>query len=231
MARGDTLIVLDCCNAGLAAVSAMGNEDHQDEGSHHGSSDSEDIYDDDNDSVGEWDNTADHENNPAGNHPPNGRPATEQHDNEVEPQAIGTDQQDVVDPQPDDLDPQPDDLDAQPDAVDAQQDVVDDRPDNVNRLEARKELIGACGWGVETSDHMSPSMCRVLKNRLRRLGSNMSTFRLVHEMNSILVKEYVRPPAGKVSEDIPQAVHYVLRHQQPASSRRVRAGKIVLPHI
>ncbi|EUC32005.1 hypothetical protein COCCADRAFT_6178 [Bipolaris zeicola 26-R-13] len=161
MAECDTLVILDCCNAGLAAVTSTEDEDDQDDGS-----DSEDIHNEDNDSADGRDNNADRKNNST---------------------------------------------------------------DDANHLEARKELIGACGWGVGTTNHMSPAMCTVFEDHLRTPGSNMSTFRLVHEMNRILVRKYICPPAGKEPADIPQAVHYVLRHQQRESMRRVRAGKIVLP--
>ncbi|KAF1951962.1 hypothetical protein CC80DRAFT_508321 [Byssothecium circinans] len=83
------------------------------------------------------------------------------------------------------------------------------KPEALNDLlrkyptERRKELIGACGWEIETGYHLAPALCTVLKNRLPTGGSDMSTFTLVRDMNNELV--------GKSKGSAPQAVHYILQ--------------------
>lgn len=107
------------------------------------------------------------------------------------------------------------------------------------RLEERKELIGACGWGIETWGRTSPALWNVLDTRLATPGSNMSTFTLVSEMNSVLAKRFVEAKrfdqAGSSADKITQAVHYVLRDwdegRRAGEAGAERAGKIVLPNI
>lgn len=82
----------------------------------------------------------------------------------------------------------------------------------------RKELLGACSWGNETFEHMSPSLVKVL-TKARDLGlpgDVISVSTLVRMMNIDL--------AGTEGvQVVPQAVHYNLR--------RTERDPIVLPRL
>ena len=97
---------------------------------------------------------------------------------------------------------------------------TDDSASHQEVLLPRKELIGACGWGNETMNHMSPAMCKTLSALKGR--SSISTFTLVNSMNSRLVSDY------KKERYVPQAVHYVLRDTRRPNDKDMLAGKIIL---
>ncbi|KAK6384364.1 hypothetical protein LTS17_001927 [Exophiala oligosperma] len=214
-AKYDTLIILDCCNAGLAAVRDVENEYDEDGDVNQNVPELDDGQDD----ISDIDADDDDDNDDGGGG---------DDDDAIADGGDGDDNDNYGDQGGDD----------QEAADDGNQEVGAEVTGNgggngdhpVQRLKARKELIGACGWGVSTSNHMSPAMCKVLSRRLHG-HSTMSTFTLVSEMNGVQVREwnYTADP----NEEVPQAVHYVLRertHAQP-EEETMQAGKITLHRI
>jgi hypothetical protein len=161
-APGDTLIILDCCEAGLAAAEAIHTEEALE-------------------NAGDENNTEDS--------------ASNQEVLQLE-QKVEEEMQKTV-------------------GQNANSKVAPD-----HNLLPRKELIGACGWGNETMNHMSPAMCKTLSALQSR--SSISTFTLVNSMNSRLVSNY------KGNRYVPQAVHYVLRDTRRPNDKDMLAGKIIL---
>ncbi|EGX52649.1 hypothetical protein AOL_s00007g432 [Orbilia oligospora ATCC 24927] len=86
--------------------------------------------------------------------------------------------------------------------------------ENEHVIKYRKELIGACGWRAETSYHMTPTLCSVLRRGLPEVQNSMSTSTLIRRMNNRMVR------IGKAA---PQAVHYLLKRNE--------IDKIVLPRL
>ncbi|OAG35450.1 hypothetical protein AYO21_10400 [Fonsecaea monophora] len=80
----------------------------------------------------------------------------------------------------------------------------------------RKELIGACGWGLSTRNDMSEAMCTIFKNLDKKKDDTMSAITLVSRMNHHMVKSF--GGAGTV----PQAVHYLLERSAVDSIRLPR---------
>jgi hypothetical protein len=81
--------------------------------------------------------------------------------------------------------------------------------------EYRKELVGACGWGLKTQNWMSPAMSEAMRD-IPNGAMSMST--IVRRMNNILAQRYLRSRSGGDDEDyedhVPQAVHFVLRRTE-----------------
>ncbi|KAF2803055.1 uncharacterized protein BDZ99DRAFT_526801 [Mytilinidion resinicola] len=70
----------------------------------------------------------------------------------------------------------------------------------------RKELIGACGWDIDTRNHMSSALFKVMKVEFPAPRfSTMSTPTLVRRMNYSLVQHIGERRSP------PQAVHYILQ--------------------
>ena len=98
--------------------------------------------------------------------------------------------------------------------------VTSQQPSGLNDMQEnptdyRKELIGACGWGTDTFDHMCLALCNAIKTGLEKEHSSISTFTLVRLMNNYLVT--------RRREKHPQAVHYILQ--------RNSKDKMILPRL
>jgi hypothetical protein len=83
----------------------------------------------------------------------------------------------------------------------------------------RKELIGACGWGVDAGYHMSPALAEVIREHFPEPESSMSTPTLIRRMNESLVKEW----KDGNKEQPTQGVHYLLQ--------RNSEDKMILPNL
>lgn len=83
----------------------------------------------------------------------------------------------------------------------------------------RKELLAACSWSNNTWDRMSPSLCKVLteaEDLWKDAGGqrrHISVSTLVRLMNNELAREH-RVLCGGRLDEVPQAVHYVLRRSK-----------------
>ena len=60
-----------------------------------------------------------------------------------------------------------------------------------------KELIGACGWGTKTYDHLSGALCDVLKQRLQGTPSPDTTLSDIHTtpMDAIFLEDVTHDDA------------------------------------
>jgi hypothetical protein len=83
----------------------------------------------------------------------------------------------------------------------------------------RKELIGACGWGVDAGYHMSPALSKVIEEGFPRAESSMSTPTLIRRMNNLLAKKLKDGKTGQPT----QGVHYLLQ--------RNSEDKMILPNL
>ncbi|KAK4456766.1 hypothetical protein QBC42DRAFT_351021 [Cladorrhinum samala] len=84
----------------------------------------------------------------------------------------------------------------------------------------RKELIGACGWFVDTYSDMSKALCASLDRGLPNSSRTISTHTLVRLTNNRLVQLFNTRERG---HEPPQAVHYLLQ--------RNNKNKMVLPRF
>ncbi|KAK3987540.1 hypothetical protein QBC44DRAFT_400226 [Cladorrhinum sp. PSN332] len=84
----------------------------------------------------------------------------------------------------------------------------------------RKELIGACGWFVDTYGDMSDALCSSLQRGLPNSNRTILTHTLVRLTNNRLVQLFNTRCRG---EEPPQAVHYLLQ--------RNNKNKMILPRF
>ncbi|KAK4231624.1 hypothetical protein QBC38DRAFT_451255 [Podospora fimiseda] len=84
----------------------------------------------------------------------------------------------------------------------------------------RKELIGACGWLVDTYGDMSDALCSALQRGLPNWNRTISTHTLVRLTNNRLVQLFNTRQEG---QEPPQAVHYLLQ--------RNNKNKMILPRF